>query len=204
MIRINYFMSRTTLKAAVLVSAFLLMVVVSGFGQQQVNLTAAPSTTTLPDGTTVPMWGYSCGSAVNGSTATCAALNPVSTTTTPATWSPVVITVPTGASGGLQINLTNNLSFTPTGASSANTVPTSIVIVGQVGGGLGGAPTTTPSPDHSNAQGCVSWFIAGLAPGTPCTSNHSGATPPAQGPRVQSMATEVKEGVTTALTWTAL
>ena len=65
MIRINC-MSRTILKAAVLVSAFLLMVAVSGFGQQLINLTAAPTTTTLPDGTTVPMWGYSCGGAVSG------------------------------------------------------------------------------------------------------------------------------------------
>jgi len=120
MIRINC-MSRTTLKAAVLVSAFLLMVVVSGFGQQQINLTAAPTTTTLPDGTTVPMWGYSCGGVVSGSTATCAALNPASTNTTPATWSPVVITVPVGQV--LTINLTNALSFTPTGATTANTSP---------------------------------------------------------------------------------
>ena len=86
------------------------------------------------------MWGYTCGTAVTGSTATCAALNQNAGTG----WSPVVITVPTGATGGLTINLTNNLSF-----ANGNTVPTSIMIVGQVGGGLGTVRTTTPSPDHS-------------------------------------------------------
>jgi hypothetical protein len=201
MIRINDCMSTTTQKAAVLVTALLLMVAVSGFGQQNINLSAAPTTTMLPDGTTVPMWGYFCGTAVSGSTATCAALNPASTTSPP-TWSPVVITVPTGQ--GLTINLTNNLSFIPAGSTTANIIPTSIVIVGQVGGGLGGAPATAASPSHANAQGCVSWFIAGLAPGTPCTSNQSGALPPTQGPRVQSMGTEVTAGATTALTWTGL
>ena len=102
------------------------LLVVSGavFGQQQVNLTAAPSTAALPDGTAVPMWGYSCGTAVSGSTATCAKTNPAASG-----WSPVVITIPTGQD--LQINLTNNLVF------GANSVPTSLVIVGQLGGGLG-------------------------------------------------------------------
>jgi len=98
--------------------------------QQQVNLTAARTNTTLPDGSLAPMWGYSCGAAAGGSTATCAALNPnapaiapVITPNTPG-WSPVVITVPAGQ--GLTINLTNSLP-----------VPTSITIVGQLGGGLG-------------------------------------------------------------------
>ena len=33
-------------------------------GQQQVNLTAGPTSITLPDGSSVPMWGYSCGAVV--------------------------------------------------------------------------------------------------------------------------------------------
>ncbi|HEX8801813.1 MAG TPA: hypothetical protein VF772_24535, partial [Terriglobales bacterium] len=104
-----------------------------------------------------------------------------------------MITVPYGAAGGLQINLTNNLSFTPAGGGSANNIPTSIVVVGQVGGGLGSSRTTAPSPDHSLAQGCATWFIASGAtpPGVPCPSQQGTAVPPAQGPRVQSMATEV-------------
>ncbi len=264
MIRINDWKCKAAVKATAVVSLFLLFVAVAGFGQQQINLSAGPAATTMPDGTVVPMWGYTCGTAVTGSTATCApltgtnpaALSPaamgalggvyvlkggsgytsaptvaisaptgaipgVTNVTATATavvsggvlvgfnvtnhgagyiaaptvtltfgggtgavaaaspaWSPVVITVPSGQ--GLTINLKNNLTFTPpTGA--ANTIPTSIVIVGQVGGGLGGAPTTTPSPSHVNAQGCVSWFIASNAPGTPCTANQSGAFPPNSG-----------------------
>ena len=42
----------------------------------------------LPDGSSVPMWGYTCGGAVGGSTATCAAANGVTA------WAPVIITVP--------------------------------------------------------------------------------------------------------------
>src|SRR5205807_9682448 len=111
---------KAILKAALRVAAILPFAAVVAFGQQTVNLTAGPATTTLPDGTVVPMWGYSCGAATTSSTATCAALNPAAATTIPAGWSPVVITVPTGQF--LQINLTNNLSFTA--GTGTNTVPT--------------------------------------------------------------------------------
>src|SRR5215472_7137661 len=154
------------LKTAVLSISVLLLVAGVSFAQQQINLTAGANTITLPDGSAVPMWGYTCGTAVTGSTATCV-------NTKAAGWSPVVITVPTGASGGLQINITNNLL-----------VPTSITIVGQLGGGLGtvgsgctgGGATCTTSPDHSNAQGATTWPIAG----------GPGASAPAQSKRVQS------------------
>jgi hypothetical protein len=149
---------------------------------QQVNLTAGPTTATLPDGSVVPMWGYSCGAVVTGSTATCAAANPNAA----GSWSPVLITVPTGTD--LTINLTNSLSF-----SNGNRVPTSIMIVGQLGGGLGKAATSTPSPSHNNQPS--TWPIA---------NNGSVFTPPAQGPRVQSFSTEAKVGAGAAtLTWTA-
>src|SRR4029077_12729422 len=119
-----------TLKTAVLAVCILLLGVGVSAAQQTVNLTAGPATATLPDGTAVPMWGYTCGGAVTGATATCRPLNPAAlTVTTPLTWSPVVITVATGQD--LTINLTNSLTFT--GAS----IPTSLVIVGQLGGGLG-------------------------------------------------------------------
>src|SRR2546429_1911962 len=124
------------LKTAVLLTAVLLLGAGRVVAQQQVNLTAGPTTVTLPDGSVVPMWGYSCGTAVTGSTATCANLNPLApaaTTTTPAGWSPVIITVPTGQT--LVINLSNNLSFTA--GTSTNNPPTSPVILGQLGGGLG-------------------------------------------------------------------
>src|SRR6266853_1544807 len=139
---------KAILKAATLAVAALLLTAGASFAQQQVNLTAAPTTTTLPDGTTVPMWGYSCAgtTVIASSTATCTLLNPAAaaTLTAPATWSPVVITVPTGQN--LTINLTNSLSF------GANSVPTSLVIVGQLGGGLGTTATST-FPPHPSIQG---------------------------------------------------
>src|ERR1700704_2269238 len=144
---------KAILKAAVRAVCILPFAAVVAFGQQTGNLTAAPTTVILPGGATVPMWGYNCGTVVAGATGTCRALNPsppaanpATVPPTPAGWSPVVITVPTGQP--LTINLTNSLSFTPTGSTTANTVPTSIMIVGQVGGGLGGPSTTTPSPIH--------------------------------------------------------
>src|SRR5437667_4185987 len=186
---------KAILKAALRVVCILPFAAAAAFGQQVVNLTAAPTSTTLPDGTAVPMWGYFCGTAAAGATATCGPLNPASVSTVagvPSTWSPVVITVPTGQ--GLTINLTNSLTF------GANSVPTSLVIVGQLGGGLGTPGGFTAAPDHANAQP-LTWPIAGDAPGAPVTGV---GTPPAQGPRVQSFSTEVAFGVTTALTWTAL
>src|SRR6516165_984731 len=72
MIRINDLKCKATLRAAAVMSVFLLLAAVAGFGQ--VNLTVGPATTTLPDGNTVPMWGYSCGAVVTGSTAICSYL----------------------------------------------------------------------------------------------------------------------------------
>jgi hypothetical protein len=220
----NHF--KAILKNAARVLAILPFAAAAAFGQQTINLAANPTTTTLPDGNVVPMWGYFCGAAAANPApaATCAALNPTSAPTINApagTWSPVVITVPIAAPGtatSLTINLTNNLSFTPTGSTTANTIPTSLVFVGQVGGGLGvlAQQTRTASPDHSTVQGCVTWFIAdpSTPPGFPCT-NASGALPPnqAQG-RVRSFSTEVAAAGATlvapqvasgsALTWTNL
>jgi hypothetical protein len=184
--RTNYL--KTILNAAVAVASLFLFTTGTTLAQQQINLSAGPATATMPDGTQVPMWGYSCGTVVSASTASCRPLNPGGG------WSPVVITVPTGSD--LQINLTNNLTF-----ANGNSVPTSIVIVGQLGGGLGDASqrTTTPAPDHSAAQSATTWPIAGGAPtGTPPV--------PVQGARVQSFATEVAAGGTTPtpLLWTNL
>src|SRR6516162_952501 len=97
----NHFM--TILKHAARAGSILFSGALLAFGQQQINLTAGPTNATMADGSAVPMWGYSCDAIqVAGSLATCAALNPAATT--PAVWSPVVITVPTGQT--LQINLT--------------------------------------------------------------------------------------------------
>src|SRR5207302_7878236 len=110
-----------------------------------------------------------------------------------ATWAPPVITVPTGQ--GLTINLTNNLSFTA--GTGTNTVPTSLVIVGQFGGGLGTTAISAASPDHTKAQP-LTWPIAGDAPGAPVTA---AGTPPVQGSRVQSFSTQVAVGTPASLCW---
>lgn len=161
------------LKKAAFAATGLLLGVGMAAAQQTINLSAGPATAIMPDGTTVPMWGYTCGAAVTGSTATCAALN----SSAGAGWAPIVITVPSVATTGatLTINLTNNLSFAA--GTGTNAIPTSLTIVGQVGGGLG-KPSSVPSPSHSNLT--VTWPTAG-APGS--------FVPPPQGPRVQSFAT---------------
>ena len=179
--------SKSLLAQTGLAAAVLVLASSAALAQQAVNLAAGPATATLPDGSALPMWGYSCGAVVSGSTATCARLNPNGSG-----WSPVVITIPTGQD--LQINLANNLSF----ASGANLLPTSLTIVGQLGGGLGSSATTTPSPDHSNAQPGT-WPIANTTPGNAAPVGVG--IPPPQGPRVQSFATEVAGGATASLCW---
>src|SRR5467141_3475330 len=161
---------KAILRAALRVVCILPFAAAAAFGQQQVNLTAGPATATLPDGSAVPMWGYSCGMAATGSTATCAALNPL---VTAGGWSPVVITVPTGQ--GLTINLTNSLSF------AGGSIPTSLVIVGQLGGALETPATAKSSPDQSHAQSVT----------CPIPDNGLRGTPPAQGPCVLLFSTEV-------------
>jgi hypothetical protein len=224
---------------------------------QQVNLTAKRTTTLLPDGSSVPMWGLFCNDAGTG--ASCAvlktptgltgwaasaayALNAViidsngnveqattagtSGTSVPAwsttaggttadgavvwtnlvhsysaTWAPPVITVPAGT-GTFTINLTNSLPVAPPASAGGTPVgiPTSLVIVGQLGGGLGNTATTTTSPNHTNAQP-VTWPIAGNSPGAGLTGV---GTPPTQGPRVQSFSTEVVNGSNATLTFNNL
>ena len=172
------------LRATILAAAMLLLGATVSLAQQEVDLTAGATSITLPDGSLVPMWGYTCGSTqVSGSTATCASLN----THASGSWSPVVITVPSNATGGLQIVLRNNLP---------SPVPTSIVIVGQLGGGLGtkgsncptGGANCTPAIVHPTQN--LTW---------PVGSADATNTPPTQGPRVQSFSTEVAQGATTSL-----
>src|SRR5438876_323683 len=179
---------KSVLKHAGLAASVLLLASGAAFAQQQVSLSAGFATA-YPSGT--PMWGYTCGTAISGSTAACTALNKAVAAGTAAagTWSPVVITVPTGQD--LQITLTNNLAF------AGGNIPTSLVIVGQLGAGLGTAATSIASPDHTNAQP-LTWPIAGDAAGAPLTGV---GTPPVQGNRVQSFSTEVAVGTPASLCW---
>ncbi|HWC17048.1 MAG TPA: hypothetical protein VG498_08530, partial [Terriglobales bacterium] len=185
-----------SLETAIRVTVVLLLGASLSVAQVTVNLTATPQHAILPDGQSIPMWGLVCTpDPTTGAVGPCTSLHFNSTTGAydlqagGDIWQPPLIIVPSGQN--LQINLTNNLTFTPTGTTTANNIPTSLVIVGQLGGGLGTQRTTTPSPDHSQAQ-ATTWPIAGGV----------GATPPAQAPRVQSLATEVAVGTPAALTWT--
>src|SRR5215470_10853211 len=189
--RSNYL--KTTLKTAVLAVTILLFGVGMALGQATVYLTAGPSNVPLPDGNIVPMWGYSCGTGATVAVgASCSALNAAAGTA--GTWSPVIITVPYSSTGtSLTINLSNNLTF-PIISGGSNTVPTSLVIVGQLGGGLGTPGSFTAPPDHTLSQQ-VTWPIASAG-----QANQA----PTQGPRVQSFATEVAVGTTGALSWSNL
>jgi len=172
-----------TLKTAVLAVSILLLGVAVSFGQS-VNLTAQAGQVVLPDGSIVPMWGYACGGA-SGTGVGCTVLNPAPKAGT--TWNPVVITVPSGTAT-FTVNLTNNLTF------AGGNIPTSLVIVGQLGGGLGTPGGFTAPPDHSTSQ-TVTWPIA-----DPTTSG----VPPTQGNRVQSFGTEVVVGTPQPLPWNNL
>jgi hypothetical protein len=166
-------------------AATILLLGAHAVSAQSVNLTVDATATILPDGQSVPMWSYHCSDAGSGN-AKCAASNRAAGSA----WSPVLITVPyTGAGTTLTINLTNNLVF------AGGKIPTSMVIVGQVGGGLGQGGTTTASPVHIG-QG-VTW---------PTADPTNTSTPPAQLPRVQSFGTEVAAGnsTPTPLVWNNL
>ena len=166
--------------------------------QSVVNLTAMPATATLPDGQAVPMWGLSCGTVSNGGVTSAAGVSCTAANgqaQTAGAWQPPLIRVPAGQQ--LTINLNNQLIFSIANSASTNAVPTSLVIVGQLGGGLGLNRAMMASPAHA-AQG-VTWptTLGSTAPGNPVF------TPPAQPQRVRSMATEVSAGSSAALVWTA-
>src|SRR5258708_6260459 len=123
-------MNKKTLSTAILVGTALLLTAGIASAQNVVNLTAAQQSTLLPDGNTVPMWGWTCGAVVLTSAATCSALTYNTTTgahnpqTGATTWQPPLIVVPyAGATTSLTINLTNSLP-----------VQTSLVILGQTAG----------------------------------------------------------------------
>jgi len=178
---------KTSLIKSALAASFLLAASATALAQSTVTLTARPyPTQPMSDGQTVPMWGYECSTTTTPVGATCTAAN--GSPQTAGLWQPPLIKVPSGQS--LTITLINQLQF------DTNNVPTSLVIVGQVGGGLGDVTQrkTMPSPLHP-AQG-TTW------PGTLGPTNDPDSpvfTPPAQLPRVRSMATEVAGGATQAL-----
>ena len=106
-----------TLKTAVLAISVLLLGVASRLAQQQVNLTAGPANATLPDGSIGADVGLQLRRGRLQLDCHLRRVEPGCERR----WSPVVITVPTGQD--LQINLTNNLSFTPLAAEPPTRCP---------------------------------------------------------------------------------
>src|SRR6516165_12516232 len=115
MMRSNYL--KASLKTAVLAVTVLLLGASASFAQS-VNLTAGPTTATLPDGSVVPMWGYICGSAVTGSTATCAASNP--SALRPSSWA---ASTAYGV-GQLVVDTNQNVQKVTTAGTSGTAAPT--------------------------------------------------------------------------------
>jgi hypothetical protein len=190
---------RKSLMKSILAVSILLLTSGVAAAQGTVTLVAGPGSVTLPDGQIVPMWGYTCGDVlaapVPSVNATCTALN--GSPQGGAAWQPPLITVAAGQP--LTITLVNQLTF----QAGAVNIPTSLVIDGQLGGGLGTSRATMPSPAHP-PQG-TSW--PGTRGGTDTTAGDAVFTPPAQPDRVRSMATEVKVGdvpPANVLTWSSL
>jgi len=156
-------LSKTFLRTGAAACMLLAAGVAAAATTTTVNLTAQRMTATFPatyvggSPVMVPMWGF-CTTPTTGSCGS--------------DWAPgPTIVVPYDRTGNtLVINLTNNLP-----------VPTSIQILGQLGGGLG-VPTRISSPAHP-PQTDSTWPGGG--------ANTAPFVPPAQLPRVLSFGTQV-------------
>ena len=171
-------------------TAFLALLAAVGSVQAQValNLTASRTSTTMPDGNIVPMWGWSCGAITQGTgTTTCTQTNGQAQTQTAGlatNWQPPLITVPTGNT--LTITLSNQLP-----------VPTSLTIVGQLPNPSAdvngpGNPTRESAPRTHNPQSATTWT----------TVVPNSFTPPTQGLRAQSFVQEAAAATTSGTTTT--
>src|ERR1700684_411546 len=189
---------KKALSTAILTGTALLLTTGIAAAGAVVNLTASRQSTILPDGNSVPMWGWSCGTGTAAASgATCTSLNYTNGALAPqiggTTWQPPLIVVPyVAGSTSLTINLTNALP-----------VESSLVILGQAGGGLG-APVREAGPRTDGAHGgqtATTWTT--VVPGS--------FIPPTQGERVRSFVPEIAGvatvGATPAVgtyTWTNL
>ena len=175
---------KKALSTAILTGTALLLTTGIAAAAAVVNLTASRQSTILPDGNSVPMWGWTCGTGTAAASgATCTSLNYANGALTPqiggTTWQPPLIVVPYVAGGtSLTINLTNALP-----------VETSLVILGQSGGGLG-APVREAGPRTDGAHG-------GQTATTWTTVNPGSFVPPTQGNRVRSFTSIEVPGVAT-------
>src|SRR5438105_15157891 len=154
---------RTThdlLKTALLAAIALLSTVGVARAQNSVTLTAARQTALMPDGASVPMWGWVCSTTTAPVGATCTQTNgaaqTVPATGTSTLWQPPLIRVPAAvapATTGLTITLTNTLP-----------VATSLVMVGQIPQAADvnrlGAPVRESGRPQHPAQTATTWPIA--------------------------------------------
>ena len=205
-------MSNKTFATAILAGSALLLTAGIASAQSVVNLTAARQTTVLPNGASVPMWGWLCGNpaaTTAGGTgtpaptggATCTQTNgtpqALGTTTASTSWQPPLITVPYTASvagvstTALTITLANNLP-----------VATSLTIVGQLPSGdvngLGN-PTREAGPRTDGAhqtQTATTW--------TTVVTSQAAFTPPTQGNRARAFVAEAAAAGSVTYTWSAL
>src|SRR5579862_4904612 len=107
--------SKNALSTAIVAGTALLLTAGIASAQAVVNLTASRQSTILPDGNSVPMWGWNCGTGAAAATgATCTSLTYANGAPTPqlggAVWQPPLIVVPyVAGKTSLTINLTNAL-----------------------------------------------------------------------------------------------
>ena len=167
--------SMRNLVQAAFVAAATLLAGEAAAAETVVDLTATRMSTTLPDGQTVPMWGYCAPEKCTGR------------------WAPgPTLVVPTDDSGfgSLTVHFTNGLP-----------VATSLVILGQLGGGLGSGGANgaadvprVPSPAHGG-QGAITW---------PTVDPSAQFTPPTQAPRAVAFSPEATSGTTITYKWPKL
>jgi hypothetical protein len=189
----NFNKPKANLLKSALAASLLLAASSTALAAGVVTLTATPTSAVLSDGQSVPMWGLLCGTVAAGTFtynggnggadgATCTNMTGGAQT---GAWQPPLIKIASGQP--LSITLVDNLHIATVPAGGFNDISTSLVIVGQIGGGLGAVleRTTIPSPAHI-PQG-TTW------PGTPGSTGPDDAVfnPPAQAERVKSFATEV-------------
>lgn len=171
---------RISMRARLVLALLLSTGVAASHAATTVNLTVQRATAVMANGTKVPMWQF-CGSTAANADATPSA----GTAAGPGTsctggWAPgPTITVPAG--DALTINLSNTLN-----------VPTSVVVLGQLGGGLGLGSNRMASPPHGGQQ--YSTFPSNSGPvDVPFK-------PPAQPSRIRSFGSEVAAGTAAAPT----
>jgi FtsP/CotA-like multicopper oxidase with cupredoxin domain len=128
------------------------------------------------------MWGLFCSTTTAPVNATCTSLKTDASgaflAQSGTSWQPPLITVTSGTS--LTVTLGSGLP-----------VPTSLMIVGQLGGGLGSGGTSDPASNFPHSTQTAQWPIAGSNP--PAAGDPT-FTPPNQGPRVRSFGAEVASG----------